>query len=63
MVEIRFEGFSWGGTPKVFNSREEAENEAKYLRGKYTFLAECRVITRKVEEKEGKEGRKEGLTH
>jgi hypothetical protein len=52
MVEIRFDGCNWGATPKIFYVKEEAEKEAEVLKLKYPFLSECRVITRKMEEKE-----------
>jgi len=52
MVEISFDGFEWGATPKIFSSKEEAEKEAKILKHKYSFLSECRVVTRNIEEEE-----------
>ena len=52
MVEIRFDGYNWGATPKTFYSEGEAKLEAEMLRMKYPFVAECRVVTRKIEEKE-----------
>ena len=49
MIEISFDGRQWGATPKVFNSKEEAAEEAEVLKQKY-FASEYRIITRKVEE-------------
>jgi len=55
MVEIKLNGSEWGATPKIFYSEEEAEREAQVLKVKYPFVSECRVITRRVEEKEKKD--------
>jgi hypothetical protein len=55
MVEIRFDGYNWGATPKTFSSEEQAKLEAETLRLKYPFVAECRVVTRRIEEKEKKD--------
>jgi hypothetical protein len=54
MVEIKFDGSNWGATPKIFYSEAEAKAEAEQLRLKYPFLTECRIVTRKIEEKENK---------
>ncbi len=48
MVEIKFDGYDWGATPKIFSRKEEAEKEAEELKSKYEFVSECRIITRKV---------------
>ena len=54
VVEIRQPGSEWGPTPKVFDSREEAEKEAGRLKKQYPFLDGCRVVSRKIEEKSDK---------
>ena len=54
MVEVRQDGSKWGATPKIFYAKEEAEQEAEVLKLKYPFLSGCRVITRRMEEKEKK---------
>ncbi len=51
VVEIRQAGSKWGTTPKVFESKEEAEKEAERLKEQYPFLDGCRVVSRKIEEK------------
>lgn len=51
VLEIRQPGSEWGTTPKVFDSKEEAEKEAERLKKKYPFLDGCRVVSRKIEEK------------
>ena len=51
MVEVRQDSSEWGATPKIFYVKEEPENEAEVLKLKYPFLSECRVITRRMEEK------------
>ncbi len=55
VVEIRQAGSKWGTTPKVFDSKEEAEKEAERLKKKYPFLDGCRVLSRKIEEKSNKD--------
>jgi len=55
VVEIRQPGSEWGPTPKVFDSKEEAEKEVKGLKKKYPFLDGCRVVSRKIEEKSDKD--------
>jgi len=50
MVEITLDGSQWGATPKMFDTEAAAQNEAKILKMKYSFLSGCRVITRKLEE-------------
>ncbi len=42
MIEIKFPGFDWGSTPKIFYTREEAEKESEYLKTKYSFISQCR---------------------
>ena len=51
MVEVRQDSSGWGATPKIFYVKEEVEKEAEVLKLKYPFLSECRVITRRMEEK------------
>ncbi len=50
MVEINFDGFNWGATPKIFSSEEEAQQEIEFLRQKYPFISKFRVISRKEKE-------------
>ncbi len=49
MIELKVgnSNNSWGGGPKIFYSREEAEKEAEALKLKYPFVSECRVVLRK----------------
>lgn len=54
MVEIRNNGSTWGATPKIFNSKDQAEKEAQGLKEKYHFVSECRVVTRKIHEGKNK---------
>jgi len=51
VLEIRQAGSEWGSTPKVFDSKEEAEKEAERLKKKYGFLDGFRVVSRKIEKK------------
>ena len=55
VVEIRQAGSEWGTTPKVFDSKEEAEKEAGRLKKQYRFLDGCRVVSRQIEEKRNKD--------
>jgi hypothetical protein len=55
VLEIRQIGSEWGTTPKVFDSKEEAEKEAERLKKKYPFLDGCRIVSRKIEEKSDKD--------
>ena len=50
MVEIRYNGSTWGATPNIFLSKDQAEKEAQGLKEKYKFVSECRVVTRKIHE-------------
>ncbi len=50
MVEISFDEFKWGATPRIFYTKEEADKEAETLKHKYSFISRCRVITRNMEE-------------
>ncbi len=44
---------SWGGGPKIFYSKQEAEKQIEALKLKYPFVSEFRIVTRKIsEEKE-----------
>lgn len=53
MVEIRIDGDSkWGATPKIFNSKAEAEKEVEILKQRYSFVSEFRIMTRRTEENE-----------
>jgi len=52
MVEIKYDGSNWGATPKIFDSKKEAEKEAEYLKTKYPFISQCRVVTRRERERE-----------
>jgi hypothetical protein len=52
MVEIKLGSSKWGATPKIFYTKEEADKEAEALKLKYHFVSKCRVVTRKMEEKE-----------
>ena len=54
MVEIRNNGSTWGATPKIFLSKDQAEKEAQRLKENYHFVSECRVVTRKIHEEESK---------
>ncbi len=51
VLEIRQPGSEWGPTPKAFESKEEAEKEAKRLKKQYPFLDGCRVVIKKTEDK------------
>jgi hypothetical protein len=53
MVEISFDGLQWGATPRTFHTKEEADKEADRL--SRTYLAECRVMARNIEEEERKD--------
>lgn len=55
VLEIRQPGSEWGTTPKVFDSKEEAEKEAVRLKKRYPFLNGFRVVSRKIEEKNNKD--------
>ncbi len=55
VLEIRQPGSEWGNTPKVFDSKEEAEKEAERLKRQYRFLDGFRVVSRKIEEKNDKD--------
>jgi len=57
MVEIKSNDSKWQATPKIFCSKEEAEKECEALKQKYTFISKCRVVNRKIEEKEKKDDR------
>jgi hypothetical protein len=50
VVEILMDNSKWGATPKIFYSREEAEREIEALKVKYSFVSECRILTRKEKE-------------
>ncbi len=50
MVEINFDGFNWGATPKIFSSEEEAQQEIEFLKQRYPFISKFRVISRKEKE-------------
>jgi hypothetical protein len=54
-VEIKYDGSNWGATPKIFYGKEEAEKEAEFLKTKYPFISQCRVVAHKIEEKEKKD--------
>jgi hypothetical protein len=42
-------------TAKIFYSEEEAEKEAEVLKLEYSFVSECRIEARRMEEKEKNE--------
>jgi len=50
VVEIKSEDNTWGATPRVFSTEEEAKAEAVRLRLKYPFISECRIILRRTDE-------------
>ncbi len=50
MVEINFDGYNWGATPKIFSSEEEAQQEIEFLKQTYPFISKFRVISRKQKE-------------
>jgi len=50
MVEITNNGSTWGATPKIFSSQDQAEKEAQGLKEKYHFVSESRVVMRKMHE-------------
>ncbi len=52
MIEIKFDGYDWGATPKMFYSEAEAKIELEILRQKYPFVSEWRIVTRKEKEKD-----------
>jgi len=54
MVEISDNGSTWGATPNIFRSKDQAEKEAQGLKEKYRFVSECRVVTRKIHEEKNK---------
>ncbi len=47
LLEIRQAGSEWGRTPKCFDSKEEAEEEAKRLKKHYPFLDGIRIVSQK----------------
>ncbi len=53
MVEIKIAGNGnlWGSSPKIFDAKEKAEEFVKEIKNRYPFVSECRIITRKIEEK------------
>lgn len=53
MVEIGIEDDSkWGATPNIFHTKEDAETKIEAIKQKYPFVSECRVITRRMKERE-----------
>ncbi len=47
LLEIRQAGSEWGRTPKCFDRKEEAEEEAKRLKKHYRFLDGIRIVSQK----------------
>jgi len=54
MVEIGYNGSTWGATPNILLSKNQDEKEAQGLKEKYKFVSECRVVTRKIHEENNK---------
>ncbi len=52
MIEVKVgnSNNSWGGGPKIFYSREEAEKQIEALKLKYPFVSEFRIVSRKIAE-------------
>ncbi len=50
MVEITIDGKRWGTNRMIFQTKEEAEKEAKVLKLVYPFVSDIRVITRQEKE-------------
>ncbi len=54
MIEVKVGNSNsrWGGGPRIFYSRDEAERQVEALKVKYPFVSEFRIVTRKIEEEE-----------
>ncbi len=51
-VALKFDGYDWGATPKIFYNEAEAKIELGILRDKYPFVSEWRIVTRKEKERD-----------
>ena len=47
VVEIKINSSEWQTTPKIHQTKEDAEKEAKALKLKYPFVRECRIRSQK----------------
>ncbi len=50
MVEISFDDFKWGATPRIFDTEHQAKREIEALKHRYPFITEYRIVEK--EEKE-----------
>ena len=51
-VEIKINSSEWQTTPKIYQTKKEAEKEAEALKLRYSFVTGCRIVTRKEKEKD-----------